>query len=388
MRILFTTHGGSGHWRPLAPLATASVRTQHEIAFATTPAFCSIIEQHGFSSFPVGVDDESTTHTSPSSKPNDRSAEPDQALLVWANEFAGSRASRCLPDLLELCRLWQPDLIVREISEFSGCIAAERLSLPHAAIQISAFRPALHDVIAEPLARLRAMVGLSPDSTLTMLYRYLFLATAPPSLQPKVQQLPATMRFIRYEPFDRIAGNSSPDWLKHLPPRPLIAVSLGTAYNRVPGVLSAIQSALRDEAVNLIVTTGLDERSDVVRTAPNQWVVPYLPLSLLLPQCDAIISHGGFNTVMTALGCGLPMVILPIAADQPDNAARCAELGAGIALYGTARTPSAIRAATRAALYEPEYGNRARWLAQEMRALPGPEHAVTLLEQLVHEAHP
>ncbi len=42
-----------------------------------------------------------------------------------------------------------------------------------------------------------------------------------------------------------------------------------------------------------------------------------------------------------------------------------------------------IRAAVRAVLEEPHYQQRARQVQAELQALPGPEHGVELLEQLV-----
>jgi len=52
------------------------------------------------------------------------------------------------------------------------------------------------------------------------------------------------------------------------------------------------------------------------------------------------------------------------------------------------RTPEAIRAAVRAVLTEPTYRERAAQLREAMATLPGPEHAITLLERLVVEQRP
>lgn len=149
MRVLFTTQPGSGHWRPLAPFAVALAAAGHEIAFATTPDFCAIITRHGFRCFPAGRD-EVEVFPAPSGDPAETPAEPPQAPAVWRNLFAGTRAGHSLPDLLAICRAWRPRLIVRELSEFAGCVAAERLGIPHATVQVSAYRPHLHQVIEAP----------------------------------------------------------------------------------------------------------------------------------------------------------------------------------------------------------------------------------------------
>ena len=74
-----------------------------------------------------------------------------------------------------------------------------------------------------------------------------------------------------------------------------------------------------------------------------------------MPHAAAMIAHGGSGSTLTALAWGLPMVLLPLFADQPANARRVDESGAGVLLDGgpPARWPdsgSALRAARRPAL--------------------------------------
>ena len=88
--------------------------------------------------------------------------------------------------------------------------------------------------------------------------------------------------------------------------------------------------ALSDEAVDVIATVG--RSVDPTRFEPlpdNTNVEQYIPNSLLLPRVEAVVCHGGFNTVMGALTFGRPLVLAPITADQPIHAQRCAALGVG-----------------------------------------------------------
>jgi UDP:flavonoid glycosyltransferase YjiC (YdhE family) len=114
----------------------------------------------------------------------------------------------------------------------------------------------------------------------------------------------------------------------------------------------------------------------------------YIPQSLLLPRCDLVIAHGGYSTVLGALSEGIPMVLVPIAADQPDNAARCAALDVGQVVGPDERTVSAIGRAVREVLGDARYPENARRLREEIRSLPGPEHGVTLLARLATEKAP
>ena len=103
---------------------------------------------------------------------------------------------------------------------------------------------------------------------------------------------------------------------------------MGTVFNQVPGILEAILEGLRDEPITLIMTTGRDQDPAAFGPQPpNVHLERYVPQSLLFPRCDLVVTHGGSGTVMTALDHGLPMVIVPVSADQPDNARRCEQLG-------------------------------------------------------------
>lgn len=386
MRVLFTAQLGHGHWRPLAPLAQTLVKAGHHVAFVTTPYFCAAIRKHGLTAFPVGVDD---WIDQPSDPPDPR-GEPMQAADVAIHVFV-PRAEHNLPELLALCREWQPDLIVREHTEFAGCLAAEHLDIPHAAVQISAFRgTTANQPLSAPLNRLRAALDLMPDPTLDMLYRYLLLLPFPASYRSPTATLPSTAHFVRHVSFDLEdpADVQLPTWIERLRPRPTIYASLGTAYNHFPQIFQAILEGLRDEPINLIMTTNDLDPRDFGPQPDHVHIARYLPQSRVFPYCDLVITHGGSGTVRTALEHGLPMVVIPIAADQPDNARRCADLGLGRVVALDQRTARTIRDATRDVLSDPSY----RWVAQrlraEMQSLPGPDSTVTLLTQLAQERQP
>jgi len=152
---------------------------------------------------------------------------------------------------------------------------------------------------------------------------------------------------------------------------------------------AAILDAFRDEAVNLIVTVGRDIDPASFGPQPEHvHIERYIPLSLLLPHCDLVISQSGFSTVVTTLVHGLPMVLIPLGADPPLVARNTAALGVAIVLGLEERTPGAIRAAAHTARTDPACRRNAERVRDEMAALPGPEYAVALLERLAVEKQP
>lgn len=102
----------------------------------------------------------------------------------------------------------------------------------------------------------------------------------------------------------------------------------------------------------------------------------------------SVVQQEGFSTVTGALNAGLPLVIIPVGADQPYNADRYAALGVAMVILAAERSTEAIRTATRAVLENPAFRRNAERVRDEMAALPGPEHAVTLLKYLAREQQP
>jgi MGT family glycosyltransferase len=196
--------------------------------------------------------------------------------------------------------------------------------------------------------------------------------------------IPPTVHFLRPVPFDRLDGEALPNWVEDLPPRPNVHASLGTIFHRTPGVFEAILDGLRDEPINLLLAIGRDQ--DPARFGPQPphvRIERYLPHELLLPRCDLVITHGGYGSVMACLEAGVPMVVIPLAGgDQIGNAARCAALGVARVVAADQRTPHVIRSAVRDVLGDARYRENAGRLQDQIRALPGTEHAVTLLERL------
>jgi hypothetical protein len=164
-------------------------------------------------------------------------------------------------DLLRLCRDWQPDLLVRDTSEFGGCVAAEALGLPHATVRTGAWTAtyALRHRWTEALAPLRERAGLDPDPGAAMPFRYLHLAAEPPGFSRPGDALAPTAHLLRPESSE--GGEPPPPWLAGLPDRPTVYATLGTVHSAYPAgraTFSAILTALGDEPYNLVVTVGRD----------------------------------------------------------------------------------------------------------------------------------
>src|SRR4029079_18134362 len=65
------------------------------------------------------------------------------------------------------------------------------------------------------------------------------------------------------------------------------------------------------------------------RVPSHVHVVESVPHGAVFPHVGLVISHGGHGTVIRALAAGVPVMVVPISRDQPDNSARVVFHGVG-----------------------------------------------------------
>jgi UDP:flavonoid glycosyltransferase YjiC (YdhE family) len=359
MRILFGFAGGNGHLQPLLPLAHAAAARGHAVAVTGRPH----VLPEDFEGFPAGAE-----------PPDERRPllrlDPEREERDFRDGFGGWIARERATTTREVAERWRPDVIVCDEGDFGSMIAAEALGIPHASVVVLAAgafgRPA---GLAERLDATRAEHGLPPDPSLAMLDRHLVIAPVPPSFHARGGTTP--MR-----PFPVVPPTPTTP--------PTVYFTLGTIFNTESGDLfTRVLSGVRHLPVDLVVTVGpaIDPR-ELGEQPPNVRVERYVPQATLLPRCSAVISHAGSGTVIGALAHGVPMVLVPMGADQPANAERCAALGVGVTLDALDSTPSDAADALHTVLTDPSYRTAASALRAETAAMPTPEEVLVLLEAL------
>ena len=392
MRVLCTCLPGHGHFNPMLALAHGLTRAGHEVAFATAADFCPHIEQTGFAAFPAGL---------PLARQMAEAREryPDQDALVAMERFeqfvprmlAGVAAPARAADLVPLVRDWEPDLLIHDETEFAGPVAAAAAGIPWADQSVGIMRPrAMARLAGETLRPLAQQHGVDvgPDGGL---YRFLYIDVAPPSLQsPEIAEIDVAHQVQNATVEPGAEGESLPAWVKELPPdRPVVYVSLGTVFNaKARDVFAAALEGLRSEPVTAILTVGADNDPAGFGPQPEHvHIERFIPQSLLLPYCDAVVNQGG-TAILPILAHGLPLLLLPQGANQFHNAAACVAAGVGRRLLPGEVTPEAVRRDVSALLYDPSLRKAAHGIQAELAAMPGPDRGVELLERLGIERRP
>ena len=115
---------------------------------------------------------------------------------------------------------------------------------------------------------------------------------------------------------------------------------------------------------------------------PNILVRESVPQLELLSHLDAVVCHGGNNTVCESLMHGLPLVLAPIRDDQPIVAEQVVEAGAGLRVrFGRVRAAE-LRAVLISVLSEARYREEAGRVRESFRVAGGAETAARRLVAL------
>ena len=378
MRVLATTTGSAGHFGPLIPFLDAIRGAGGDVLVATRESSAETIRAAGYPAWSF------------SDAPAQRRAAIFASLrglpTVEANQraalevFGGVDADAAMPGVLEACTQWRPDVIVSEASEYAGGLAAGHLDLPAITVAITQFAVE-HEVIdATETARrrLRAAHGLQAPNGAGAAH----FTLVPPLLErPALPGRPGVRRFREHD-----APRAAPlpyDW-EHAD-APLVYVTFGSVAAQMgyfPDLYRAAIDALAPLPIRLLVTVGRDADPAALHPlAPNVRVERWVAQSAVVPHASVVVCHGGSGTVRGALAAGVPLVVAPLFADQPDNAERVHELGAGIVLEPGGH---GIAAAVGAVLADGRYAARAAAVAQDIRALPTVADAAGVVRELCH----
>ncbi|MDX2229734.1 MAG: glycosyltransferase [Leptolyngbyaceae cyanobacterium bins.349] len=185
---------------------------------------------------------------------------------------------------------------------------------------------------------------------------------------------PITFNGIDF-PFDRLNG------------QPLIYASLGTLQNQRPEIFECIAQACSSLEAQLVISLG-NPKAQPMDFPGNPIVVPFAPHQKLIERSTVVVTHAGMNTVLTALGCGVPLVAIPITNEQPGIAARLARTKAGKSLRLSKVNETTLRAAIAEVLTEPSYRENAQRMQKSIQASGGVERAADILEQAAQTRQP
>jgi UDP:flavonoid glycosyltransferase YjiC (YdhE family) len=224
-------------------------------------------------------------------------------------------------ELAEAIGTLRPDLLLIDIVLQDLTLLARAAGVPCAILSTSLHQSRL--TIIETIHRF-----LSEDHPLLILCPQAFDFPQVPPREGRYY-LEASIDLERGEPggfpWDRIDGS-----------RPLVYCSLGSHphdYEKSEAFFQAVLDAARQRPEwQLVLAAGQAYiGSPLFRDVPpNVVAVDWVPQLAMLKKAAVMITHGGLGTIKECIYFGVPMIVFPMAFDQPENAERIAWHGLGL----------------------------------------------------------
>ncbi|SFO59600.1 N-glycosyltransferase [Pseudonocardia ammonioxydans] len=305
---------------------------------------------------------------------------------TFARGFVRVLGSRFAVDLVEALSWWKPDVVLRESTEYGGYLAAEYLGIPHGALDIAPMAPYGARAVLDELNDQRAVLGLPGVADPLHPLRGFRASVVPEAFHP-VEFRIAEGR--HYRPPEPVAPEPLDAAVAELPAdRPLVLASLGSNAGHLigdgPSPLDAIIEALGQLPVTAVVALGVGQRPEQWQgpRADNVHLTSFVQQKTLLAATDVFISHCGFNGTCEALTAGVPMIGIPLFAEQPANAARIEQLGAGVRLNVEDLTVDSLSSTLQTVLADATFSARAKGIQRQTLALPPTERLIYDLEKI------
>jgi UDP:flavonoid glycosyltransferase YjiC (YdhE family) len=380
MRFLMTTHSGAGHFGPMIPFAHALLRAGHEVLVGVPRSAAPMVVRAGLEPYPL--DEPLWEIEAPYWEAASATDDDAAAKIAVTDVFGRLRGPAMLPGLLDVVAGWRPDVVIHEITEIAGVAAAERHGVPHVRLGIGLVMNQHWglELLNPPLEELRSRIGLRPDPRGGRLAGSPFVTQAPRSLESPSAGRDTAWRFRA-----PLGGERLPDWWPGNDD-PLVYVSYGTAVPNIDEFRAICRDTIEtvaDLPIRVLFTVGDQTDPDTLGPLPpSVHVERWVPQADVMPHAAAMVGHGGSGSTLMAMAAGVPLAVVPFFADQPMNAERIAELGAGIALPRGAAAIPELPGAIAALLHDRTYARRAGLVAADIAELPPVDDAVTALEDI------
>ncbi len=166
----------------------------------------------------------------------------------------------------------------------------------------------------------------------------------------------------------------------------LVYLSLGSLGSADVELMEMLVSELAETPHRYVVSKG--PQHTLFELADNMVGEEFLPQTSILPHVDAVITHGGNNTVTESFFFGKPMVVLPLFWDQYDNAQRVDELGFGVRLSTYEHARADLQDALERLLADEPLAACLHAVSRRLHERPGTIQAADLIERLGETRQP
>ena len=411
-RILMTTTGSLGDLHPFIAIGLELRSRGHDVTLATSNFYRSKVEQTGLRFAPMGP------HLGLEiSDVMDRVMDLKKGPEYLVRQILYPSVPAAYAEVMDAAR--GAELIVTHPITFAAQIVAEKTGLPWVStvtaplsffsrfdpsviatypylIKLRALGPSLYGTVLKlgrlqthfwraPLTRFRASVGLAPGrdplfegqhSPQRVLAMFSPLMAAP---QPDWPPNTLTIGFPFYDQAEH-GQEIDPDLERFLDAGPPpVVFTLGSSAVQQPGrFYHESLAAIRSLGCRAVLLVGGNTLSEPLPAGTMAF--PYAPFSRIFPRAAVIVHQGGIGTCAQALASGRPMLVVPFAFDQPDNAALLQRMGVARAIARTNYTGRRAHLELEHLLNDTPYAARAAAVARKLAEENGVRAASDAIE--------
>ncbi|MEZ4644342.1 MAG: glycosyltransferase [Chloroflexota bacterium] len=414
MKILILTYGSRGDVQPFVALALGLQRAGHAVRLAAPQRFATLAAQHNVPFLPLAGD------------PAEMSAYLNDAghnalrMVQAMSDYVSSIAIPVIEAVAAACE--DADLLVHSfLFTTGGHSLARKLHIPDVSVQLF---PTFAPTRAFPMVASANLPAGRLSYVSHWLTKQIFWHVGNWSFRRLRRSQPALFDFSLYWPFAAASSPQTPLLFAYSPtvlPRPAewtavyihipgyffletavayqpppqlldflqagtapLCVSFGSMVNRDAARIDAIvRAALAETGQRAIILSGWGgaEQAATRDADANLLYLDAVPHDWLLPQCHALIHHGGAGTTAAGLRAGIPNILIPHGMDQPFWGRQVAALGAGPKPITLRKldTGSLIDALTQ--VNSSAMRARAQEVGRQIRAEDGVGQAVRIIEQ-------
>jgi MGT family glycosyltransferase len=426
MKVFISTMPYAGHFNPTQPIAKELVQRGHEVLWMTGPAYEPRVVEVG-AQF-VAMSEEAII-TDDESKP-DPGTSGLAKIVSLLRRLLLDRVPAQVRDYQAVLKDFPADILLVEFATYGVHALHDLTGLPYATLGINPLVTAdpevppwgtgkqppttifgrlantaahkgadwlLYSKLTAILNQKRAELGvgpLAPGQSFANVIRspISHIQMTTPAFEFPRQNLDPSIKFIGpLLPLFDEASFHPPDWwdtvLAH-PREKVIHVTQGTVATHPENLIKPAIQALSSEPDLLIVVTGKDIADIFTNTAkpPNLLTAPFVPHAKLLPHVGVMVTNGGYNGVLAALSCGVPLVCAGKTEDKADVCSRVAWSGAGIDLRTDTPSEKALRDAVVKVMSDDRYRKAAERVRDDFAKHNGPAEAADELERVVRES--
>ncbi|MGH7131650.1 MAG: glycosyltransferase [Phycisphaerales bacterium] len=411
MRVVICTIGSGGDVHPYIALGVELRRRGHEVVLLVNPHFHARARTAGLEVESLGTEEQyAAVIKSPDL------IHPTRGPRFVLGTLVREPSREMFVTTRRLIRDHRADVVVRHLIAFGAGWAAQREGIPTACgvlaplfwlsrIDPPAFKRSLFQNAPVWMRRLRMKIArtLAPYVLTPLVNAARADCDLPPVKNAFVREIrggdinlglwsPAYRAALADDPpHGRICGFCSFDGAEAMPEPlerfldagpPPIVFTLGTSVVHHAGEFYTMAADVARRLNRRAVLLAGEAADAITGLGPDVFAARYAPFDRLLARGCATVHHGGVGTTGSALRAGRPMVIVPHANDEFDNADRARRLGVSATVHTNKLSAARLESALCEVLNNPAAAARAESIARSMSGENGPAAAADALEQL------